>query len=70
MKFTQTVESDPKLITIEVFKGDHQKGRRLFYATYPHKGYGECGRTREEALGKLLLKNCVPGYLGIEIRSV
>ena len=45
-----------------------QKFRRYrneWEAEYPFKGYTARGRTREEALGKLLIQ--VAGYLGVEI---
>ena len=61
---------DPKLIVLRVAHlrpGGMRSGKRLFAAEYPFKAYVETGKTRQEALGRLLLR--VADYLDIRIED-
>lgn len=66
---TITTETEREQRTLRVKPGRSQgarSGRKVFVAEYPAKAYVAFGRTRHEALGKLLIDEpCVAGYLGI-----
>jgi hypothetical protein len=61
---------DAHTITIGVKRNYDRSGKRLYRAEYPAKVYAAIGRTRAEALGKLLLKTPTPGYLGVRIEDI
>jgi len=60
-------EIEKRTIRIAVAHKHDRSGRRMYEARYDWKIYAEFGRTRAEALGKLLLGTPVPGYLEIRI---
>jgi len=64
------IETDRHKIEIGVSKTYDRSGKRLYIARYPNKGYAGKGRTREQALGDLLLNTCTPDYLGIKLEDV
>jgi hypothetical protein len=64
-----TLEDETRLVVIEVAATRDRSGKRMYRAEYPHKAYSAEGRTREEAIGKLMLKTCVPSYLGFRIEE-
>ena len=45
----------------------HRNGRSLWVARDERKGYSAVGKTRSEAVGKLMLDTCFPSYVNLRI---